>query len=815
MRVLRALLAAAAAAWFAWPAGASADDKCDRTDFNPAPHKSGCATIQVSPKIVRPGEKITVTANSGCGGYNIFCSAAQKVVMVDGKKVTATDTDYHKYHGTPISPDSGLAVAVSGGQHSVVFTIKKDAEASCVRGMGSYTGPFCVAGTGLWSSIDGFEITRTSKRFVRVRVQASTDLVRPGDQVDFTITATPSDEASSLTIAAGLPPGSDYVQDSADSGGIASQSEVRWNFEDVDTSTTVKFAVKAKDADALKDLDAFTSVVRATAKIGAQTIRETVDKDLAIAKVRLRFEPSKSDAFGTTHGKVDADGFDTADGKIELLRSTGGGIGGTAVRVLPNQLVDPLQTGSPRMLVTDARGFRIFPGGSNGARDFLVKPELMTDSGGLAQFRVVAGTQPATDFLFETDESAHHEVTAGRFIDLGGDAASFPNSLTLAQKIDAELLDSGSLYLPSGRGSRAQKQDTLLEWFGQLRWSTLRNPSFGPIFDDYEFAPVSTATGRAGIVFYPRGSNPNGLVKYLRGDAGGDAGSAYVLDVDAFEGYGVVLDIDAAGMPSVPAWETAVASKALAGRLTPWPDEDLVYFGWPYPPPNGVASAGQARGFYARTIGGASMSALVHSPVRLLFTDGSSNSLGVDAAGQAVLELPGIVVRGAGSNPEGYVLPVGDYTLGMTGTGTGRATVELLVHGASGNAATVFELQAKKGAKGSLAIDDGTGPAQELTFGGKSYDARAGLRLAVSGVPRKRVRTGRRVKVKVRVKDPFGRAVAAALVKLEIAGFAVQGVTGGTGRCTLALQAPRTFAGGTVSVSAPGFIEYARTFATK
>ena len=52
-------------------------------------------------------------------------------------------------------PDWGTVVPVSGGGHTLVFTIDPQTGQSCNENSG---GPFAAIGTGAWSSVTPFDI---------------------------------------------------------------------------------------------------------------------------------------------------------------------------------------------------------------------------------------------------------------------------------------------------------------------------------------------------------------------------------------------------------------------------------------------------------------------------------------------------------------------------------------------------------------------------------------------------------------------------------------------------------------------------------
>ncbi len=533
--------------------------------------------------------------------------------------------------------------------------------------------------------------------------------------------------------------------------------------------------------------------------------------------IALTLDPSHADFTGTAvHGRVAADGYQASHGTATLVDSAGAPLAGFGVLVRPNVLADPLTSSDPRFLVCDEKGALLWPGRTlGGALDFLDTPSIETDSQGRGLFRVLAGSQPAADLLFDVTETGYSKVTTGEFQDFTTAAAApLPPNATFVDAMDLQLNGATARFVPSAAGSAAQKQDTLLEWLDQLRWTAVNDPTFDPTFQKIEFAPIrSAAGGHAGIVFYPRNSSPNPLLEYMRsGPTPGDPRSWYVLDVDDFRGPDSNLAV--AALPTLADWETRVGSNAQPGRLEPWPDEDLMYFGWPYPPPDGIVAASLARGLYARAIRVKGMEAIAHSPVNLLFTDAQSRSIGIDAAGRRHLDLPGVIVAGKGANPGGYVLPADAYTVTLTGTGAGPATVAFGFPAADGPAPTVFTLRSARGATGTVAVDAASGPASQANFGGTNYVAQAGVALVCTRVA-KTLKAGKRVKLTVVAKDPWRKPVSDAVATFAAGLFTARATTDAKGRATLALSVPTTPGAGTLTVSAPGFADSVQTFNVK
>jgi len=537
--------------------------------------------------------------------------------------------------------------------------------------------------------------------------------------------------------------------------------------------------------------------------------------------ITMTLDPSSRDRFGAVTFPVAASGFATSRGSVELLDASDTPLPSESVSVRPNIRVDPQTTANPRILVCRADGRRLWPNRNpDQTIDYLAVPTVSTDGQGHADFRVLAGTQAGTELLIETYETADEKADAGKFLKIVGDVAGAVNPVSLLADLTLQLDLASTRCLPSPTGTDAQKQDTLLEWLLALRYLAANGDNVvGRSLLAVEFAPVHAGT-HAAIVFYPGGSSPNPLLDYIaKTGTPGDPTTWYVLDSDELVGAAVdnhkprfALDRQEGKLRNLKQWEDDVGAPAQKGRLAPYPDEDLTYFGWPYPPPAGVPAAENDRAFFDRCVALPGLSVRVHSPVDVLFTDAQSNSLGVDAAGKLHFDLPGVVVVKKGGNPTGYVLPPGGYAATLTGTGAGAATIEFRQPGASGATSTIFTLKSKKGATGTVAVDATTGAAQQATFAGAPIAANTGLALAVSGVPKK-LKSGRRAKFVVVVRDPWKKPVVGAEVRAQLAGYPIDVATDKKGRATISAVVPhlQSATNGSVAVSAAGFVDATKT----
>jgi len=332
-----------------------------------------------------------------------------------------------------------------------------------------------------------------------------------------------------------------------------------------------------------------------------------------------------------------------------------------------------------------------------------------------------------------------------------------------------------------------------------------------------DFGPFRSADGRnGGIVFYPSG-NPGPLRAHLL--TGTPLPGGYETRVIALRRVVILggtswvaqLSSGPTGLMSVQQWENVeFRTKAVAGYAIPRAGERLGWFGGPYPPSS--ANAGARRAFDRCAPGAAPANTVfaVHSPLRLLIRDAKGRKLGYDAKGKLVGTLGGWVSRG-GKGAAGtttYVVPAGSYSVGLTGTGRGRATIVASTPGATGDRVAVFALTSRTGASGTLKVG-ARGAATTLTFAGRRVRAAPGVGLRVAGVPR-RVSAGRRVVLKLRVSDQFGARVGGALVAVRGAGIEAGALSDARGGVRLTFVAPRS-GRLTVAASAPGHVATRRT----
>jgi hypothetical protein len=476
-------------------------------------------------------------------------------------------------------------------------------------------------------------------------------------------------------------------------------------------------------------------------------------------KVELHFTPSTAAANGIAAYAGETDVFDASGNPTEAL-----------VDFTP-----PPET--PKALVCSATG-RLYPqlsaGGSIGFQPF--RRAVLH---GQLSFNVHVGTEPGTWFLEAME--ANKKVPASTSL-----AVPFTpvGTTSLPADIPQRLLDALGLlergqrraifHLGSDPGAT---QGVVL--------ALLRTLRLGP-----NFGPIHTGGGRAAIEFYDT------------------AGHRRVLDTDVASeiadaaNAGSPLPADAQQLPTLAEYEAKFGVTS-QGTLIAQPDQQITYFGWPYPPltDDGLTDAA----FYSECVrpDALDLRMEVHSPVSLLFRNAAGQRFGIDGSGKRVTEAPGLMLGSSSHRTQTFILPAGSYTVGLAGTAKGRATIVSFTPGASGERTQVLGFPVRKGQAGSLSVGvAGIGGA--LKLGGHSYKAVTGVGLRLTATPG-RISVGKgKHKLRIRVRDQFGLAVPGTAVTVakghtRIAG----GQTGSDG--TVTFSVPRNKRSTlTVSATAPG-----------
>jgi hypothetical protein len=172
-----------------------------------------------------------------------------------------------------------------------------------------------------------------------------------------------------------------------------------------------------------------------------------------------------------------------------------------------------------------------------------------------------------------------------------------------------------------------------------------------------------------------------------------------------------------------------------------------------------------------------------HSPVRLLLTDTQGRRLGTDATGKRHGDAPGSAFRDGETSY--LVAPEGSYSLTVTGTGSGPVALESRHDGVT----RVARFTARKGAMVKLNVANGVLP-KSFRFAGAGVKSQTGVPLVVEGLP-KRLRTGRKQKVTITVRDAFGDAVPGATLTVGGATGAATHFADASGRVKATLRASK------------------------
>lgn len=460
-------------------------------------------------------------------------------------------------------------------------------------------------------------------------------------------------------------------------------------------------------------------------------------------------------------GSLNASGFGLSIAQVKVEDETGVPVRNQELDIQPD-----LDEDAPGVVICEAtaRGKLLWPWLSrypDGTRPKLGFRRVRTDADGRLDLKVLGGTSPG---VFSLSARIPGKLDEGRQLlpVLANTSRNPPRAPAPALTELVEEYFSGSnprlgLALQEG-GSPLRRQLLLLELL-----ALARDENAIP-FRGYSFGPIRRSDGRAGILLYERGVTVR--------TSGGDVGRGLaVIDVVRMS---EVLAIARSGQGfRPPNFENPSTAGALVsfedwrgegappvvGYAEPQPTEDLMGFGFPERP----SQVSPARDDFDACLGApaAPVIAEIHSPVRAVLTGAGGRQVGQGPSGP-LLEVPGaLVIREKGAQPGLIAAPPGAYSLNLTGTGAGRATVVLRQPGVP--LPSVFTFTSRKGAKGTLSVPARSSP-QKLTFAGRTIRAQRGVRLRVKGIPR-RLRRGRRT-LAATVTDQFGRAVSGAILRV-------------------------------------------------
>lgn len=482
--------------------------------------------------------------------------------------------------------------------------------------------------------------------------------------------------------------------------------------------------------------------------------------------------------------------------RIKVTDSKDVPIVGQSVRFKVPRYVGPLRDQTPKLLVCDAAGARVFPPGESEVLD--VVRVANTDSSGEIVYGLWLGTDrtsPASTQLLVPAEA----IDAGgallaegaAFVDLGSPTVGPPPVPALGQRLDQrqvqELPESQrtSTQGITGRGTPTTVLQSLVRWLESKREQGY------PELQAVDFAPITSQDGsQAGVVFFGRGDGRR-MADYLAGATAEPPGGA-VLQIEraplSTSSYEVFWG---SSLMALTQWETShplsttraedfgspVRGRAVSGASLVTRDASA-FFGYPYPT---VSPTGAYAGSCLPAMAGIGVD--VHSPITLLVKDAQGAGVGFDASGAYASDAAGAAY--SAGEPTQWLLPPGTYTADVTGTGKGPATIVMTSTTGGGVAAKTITLRAKPGKTGTLAFDDGLANPTG-TFAKKKLKAKDGVPLKLTGL-RKRTKVRRGDALGFAVQDVFGRPVQGARVHATGKGFEANTVTGSDGAATLPL----------------------------
>jgi hypothetical protein len=390
---------------------------------------------------------------------------------------------------------------------------------------------------------------------------------------------------------------------------------------------------------------------------------------------------------------------------------------------------------SPKALVCSATGL-LYPQLLGTAIAFHPFRSITQD--GKVEFTVHPGTEPGP-WLLEAQE-LNKRVPATGSIELPFGSATRRLPADVPQRLYDMLLS-----LPTGQraeilhlsGQPAGDQAVLLAFLGT---------QLGPLPD---FGPIHTGA-RAAVEFY----DSTGVTAVLDTRVANEIADAALNRQP--------LPADAIHLPTLSQYDASVGASA-RGTLTPQPEGQLTYFGFPYPPLSQTGEADAA--FYDQCLRPDALyyHVEVHSPVRLMFTDRRGRRFGLDAAGRAVRGGAGLMLTDKAHHTTTFVLPAGSYKVALTGTGSGRASIVVFTPGHTRTRGQLITFSVRRGQRGSASLGSG-GLGSSVTFAGHRYLVSAGVALAIRLSP-PRFGHGRGTRaVKVLVSDQFGRTLPSASV---------------------------------------------------
>ncbi len=498
----------------------------------------------------------------------------------------------------------------------------------------------------------------------------------------------------------------------------------------------------------------------------------------------------------------------------ETVAGSGAGLVRTSVTVTDDKqqpvahqkvFLDPPPAAHPRALVCGPGG-RLYPSRLTDGSFVGLKFPRTTDASGRIDVQVYTGTESG-DWVLDAFEPGHDGMADG------SDLRSFPITGQLATTLPAGLLDrlrgfysaQHDLAIDVGTDlfiTPKTNQPLLLAWL-DLHAAQLT---------DVDWGPVRSADGAtAGVVFYPHGRNADDLLSHLQNGTPLAPTAAAVLavldtEVACQQIVDQVLHPDQATKladpPLLAAWESA-HGPAQRGLVADYAGSEFTYFGFPRPP----AIRGVVDTQFAATclITDPNVySVRVGSPVNLLFHDASGAAFGVDAQGQMVADLPGIVTRDDANHVDGYFVPAADYTVDVQGTGDGPATVAFFTP----KGVRTYTLNATPAQGGSVKLHHDA-VAGSFTFGGQKARAVKGVPLSLAGLP-PALHAKTATQLVLTLTDALHAPAGSVAVSVSGDGISRHGSTDAQGTVTFAVV-PKRPGKVTVKASGPGYLKLKRT----
>jgi LPXTG-motif cell wall-anchored protein len=319
-------------------------------------------------------------------------------------------------------------------------------------------------------------------------------------------------------------------------------------------------------------------------------------------------------------------------------------------------------------------------------------------------------------------------------------------------------------------------------------------------------------------VFFPVGQDPQRIIDSLaKRDAPG-LGLPYEAFAVELPGPSVLTPIPA-NPPTLHDWIVGAATGGInvtpgshsgqqsgsssahgptvPGGQSAQPEDRLTYFTYPYTPWPGDPDIGSFQNCLQRPL---PVIVATHSPVALLATDNYGNRVGTDGSGHHYGEVPGAFVT-RGGDVTYTVMPYAAYTVDVSATDNGRATV--VVYGYPGNPPqrSVFSLDVRRGDRGKLTLPGN--PPRQLDFAGKTVQAKVGVAMSVL-LDQGAITAGTSNSVRVTVKDQFGQPVPRAAVEMRDDIVKISSITDTHGQAKLRIDTIQPGAHA-INVSATGY----------